>query len=101
LDVPEADDEEADDAEAAADRPIAGGLPPAATEDAVETESSSAPEELPDPDSLPAPALEARPERTVKVVFVGTADRLAEMRRGLQEADHSGSTGSLDVSWSR
>jgi hypothetical protein len=97
----EADDEEADDAEATADRPIAGGLPPAATQDAVETESSSAPEELPDPDSLPAPDLEARPERTVKVVFVGTADRLAEMRRGLQEADHAGSTGSLDVSWSR
>jgi hypothetical protein len=97
----EADDEEAADAEATVDRPIAGGLPPAATQDAVETESSSAPEELPDPDSLPAPDLEARPERTVKVVFVGTADRLAEMRRGLQEADHAGSTGSLDVSWSR
>lgn len=101
LDAREADAEEAADAEATADRPIAGGLPPAATQGAVETESSSAPEELPDPDSLPAPALEARPERTVKVVFVGTADRLAEMRRGLQEADYAGSTGSLDVSWSR
>jgi hypothetical protein len=101
LDAREADAEEAADAEATADRPIAGGLPPAATQDAVETESSSAPEELPDPNSLPAPDLEARPERTVKVVFVGTADRLAEMRRGLQEADQAGSTGSLDVSWSR
>ena len=97
-----AEDDEADEvADAAAPaRPIAGGLPDAPDE-TVDTETDEAPPELPDPDSLPAPALEARPERTVKVVFVGGADRLAEMRRGLQDADQAGSTGALDVSWSR
>ncbi|GEM_PF-2041633 len=97
------DGDDGDDEDAprhAADRPIAGGLPDAPDE-TVDTEEAAAPEELPDPDSLPDPALEARPERTVKVVFVGSADRLAELRRGLQDAAGSGSTGALDVSWSR
>jgi hypothetical protein len=96
----EADDDENEEIEDASERPIAGGItegssPDAAPEPAVEAEP------VPEPASVPDPALEARPERTVHVVFVGAADRLAEMRRGLRDAEAAGTSGSLDVQWSR
>ena len=94
----EPDDPEDESIESEApERPRAGAIPEAV----APAEPAPEAEALPDPDSIPEPDLEARPERTVRVVFVGSADRLAEMRRGLQDADEAGATGALDVEWSR
>lgn len=88
---PDEDDLEEEPAEAP-ERPVAGALP---------DPPAPAPEPLPDPESVPAPVLEDRPERTVHVVFVGPSDRLASMRKGLQQADREGTAGGLDVRWSK
>ena len=75
-------------------RPVAGGVP-----DEVESlgVNSPFPDAPPGPDSVEEPDLESRPERTVRVVFLGEASTVGSLRKSLKRL----SSETFDVQWSR
>ncbi len=78
------------------ERPRAGQVPPPGDDQQVD----SADEPPPHPSTVEEPELEEEPERTVRVVLLGSQDRLTTMRQALRDW-HSGDEAGLDVEWSR
>lgn len=84
---PQEDENPAERTQAAQDRPVAGHVP----------------EETPpplDPSELGDPELEPYPERTVRVVMVGAADRVRALREGLKRMSQEDDA-PIDVDWQR
>ena len=77
-----------------AERPVAGEVPEEAPSLGVNTPPPVAP---PDPDSIEEPDLETRPERTVRVVFLGDSNTVGSLRKSLKRL----SSEAFDVQWSR
>jgi hypothetical protein len=76
------------------ERPVAGGVP-----DEVESlgVNSPVPPPPPGPESVEEPDLEERPERTIRVVFLGDSTTVGSLRKSLKRL----SSEAFDVQWSR
>jgi len=90
-------DEDAEQASAgdeAQERPVAGGVPEDVDSLGVNSPSPTPP---PGPESLEDPDLEDRPERTIRVVFLGDSSAVGSLRKSLKRI----SSEAFDVQWSR
>lgn len=70
------------------DRPVAGEIP---------EELQSPPPAPPGPETIEDPPLESRPERTIRVVFLGDSSTVGALRKSLKRL----SSEAFDVQWSR
>ena len=86
--------EESDAAASSPERPVAGGVPDQVESLGVNSEVSSPP---PGPESVEDPDLEDRPERTIRVVFLGASGTVGSLRKSLKRL----SSEAFDVQWSR
>jgi hypothetical protein len=94
---------EATASDEAPERPVAGAVPERPVAGAVPDDveslgvSSPLPAAPPGPESVEEPELEARPERTVRVVFLGDPSTVGSMRKSLKRL----SSEAFEVQWSR
>jgi hypothetical protein len=80
------------------ERPVAGGVPDDAPSLGVNTPAPmAAPAAPPGPESVVEPDLEDRPERTIRVVFLGDSNTVGSLRKSLKRM----SSEAFDVQWSR
>jgi len=80
------------------ERPVAGGVPDDAPSLGVNTPvPMAAPVAPPGPESVVEPDLEDRPERTIRVVFLGDSNTVGSLRKSLKRM----SSEAFDVQWSR